>query len=167
MPVHRHPVATSKGAEYLALVPVSPAVVQHLRSSFAQVRRHGDRLGELFYARLFAAAPQVRGMFKSEPKVQSAKLLASLEAIVRNLEDPAANAAMIAELGRRHAGYGARPEHYALVVELLVASIGEILGGAAEGQTLGQWRTALELVSRQMIAAGDSGAQTPPARQER
>jgi nitric oxide dioxygenase len=93
-------------------------------------------------------------MFRTEPQVQAAKLIASLDAIVQNLVDPDANAQMLAELGRRHAGYGAKPEHYDLVIELLVDSMRELMGPAIQDQSLNEWRMALRLVSNQMIAAG-------------
>ena len=163
MPVHRHPVAVSQAPGALAGIPLDRDLSGRLRASFGLLRSEGTRLGEVFYEKLFAAAPQVRGMFRTEPRAQSAKLLASLEAIVRNLENPAANEAMISEMGRRHVGYGARPEHYPLVVGLLVESIAEVLGPRGEARTLEEWRTALELVSRQMLAGGGGGARGPHA----
>lgn len=154
MPVHRHPVADTKAPGPLAQVPLDHALIARLRASYAVVRQRDLKLAEIFYARLFAAAPHLRPMFRGEPAVQAAKLIASLDAIVQNLVDPQANAAMLAALGKRHAGYGAKPEHYDLVIKILVESMHELLGPQTPQQSLDEWRTALRLVSNQMIAAG-------------
>lgn len=162
MPVHRHPVASSRGSESLERLPLDRALIGRLRESFATIRQHGNRLGETFYSRLFAAAPHLRAMFRTDLASQTDKLMASLDAIVTNLAAPEQNAAMLAALGKRHAGYGARPEHYGLVIDLLVESIRETLGEHADDRTLADWRIALRLVSDQMIAAAESD--DPPTR---
>lgn len=170
MPVHRHPIAVSKKPDALASVPLDHQLITRLRDSFRAVHEHGLLLAESFYAKLFAAAPHLRPLFRSDLKSQSEKLIASLDAVVRNLEHPAENAAMLAALGRRHAGYGAKPEHYDIVIELLVDAMGEVLGPSADRRNLEDWRIVLRLVSNQMIAAsedqlGSTGAQpSPPGR---
>jgi len=160
MPIHRHPIATPKGTEPLAHVPLDRELIARLKTSYRLVRENGLRLAEIFYAKLFASAPQLRPMFRTEPSVQAEKLIASLDAIVRNLESPEENAEMLAALGRRHAGYGAKPEHYDLVIELLVGSMQELLGSRADGRSLDDWRLALRLVSDQMIAAAGTADHT-------
>ncbi len=164
MAVRRHPVAISGTPGPLTVVPLDHALIARLRASFERLRGQGSRLGEIFYTRLFAAAPGLRSMFRSDPAEQAAKLVASLDVIVRNLEAPAENAAMLAALGKRHAGYGAKPEHYTLVVDLLVEAMRETLGDDASDQTLSEWRTALGLISRQMIAASEPHAGASPLR---
>ncbi|QOI99243.1 MAG: hypothetical protein HRU70_01555 [Phycisphaeraceae bacterium] len=164
MPVKRHPVAVSERRDPLALLPIDTALIARLRNTYERVRARDLRLAEIFYTRLFAAAPSLRPMFRGEPEAQARKLMAALDTVVRNLEHPAENAAMLAEMGRRHAHYGAKPEHYGLVIDLLVDSMREILNTGAnlaasedgpEG-ALGEWRLALRLISDQMIASADS-----------
>ncbi len=154
MPVHRHPVALSKITDPLAIVPLDMALVGRLRLTYERVRAHDLRLAELFYPKLFAAAPHLRSMFQSDPDAQVRKLTASLDAVVQNFENPAANTAILTALGQRHAGYGAKPEHYTLVIDLLLASMREVLGAQADDRDLDDWRMALRLISNQMIAAG-------------
>jgi nitric oxide dioxygenase len=163
MPFHRHPVATAPQQKGLSLFPIDGALVGRLKASYARVRASEARLAEVFYARLFAAAPGVRPMFRAEPDAQARKLMDALDAIVRNLERPAENASMLAALGRRHAQYGATPEHYALVVELLVGSMKEVLGPDADAQILEEWRLALHLIAAQMIAAAEQDTRSSPA----
>ena len=149
MPVHRHPVAPLPDA-----IPLDHALIARLRAGFERLRPHADRFALAFYTRLFGVAPHLRPLFSTDQRLQAAKLVASLEAIVDNLGAPTQNADMLAQLGRRHAAYGARPEHYPLVVDLLIQSMRDALGHDADPALLDEWRTALELVSRHMIAAG-------------
>lgn len=153
MPVHRHPMAVSKARDPLSMVPVDLGLVQRLRDTYDQLRARQTPFVDLFYRKLFDAAPQVRPMFKSDPASQSQKLLAALDAVVRNLEHPTETAAMLAAMGQRHAAYGAKPEHYDLVVLLLIDAMRETLGPHANDERLDEWRQALQLISAQMIAA--------------
>lgn len=156
MPVHRHPIAFVPGDDSFAKFPLDEELIGRLRDSFDIIRENGARLGERFYARLFEAAPNLRPMFKGDLKAQATKLVDSLDAVIRNLERPTENAVMLAELGKRHVGYGAKPEHYELVISLLTQSMREVLGDQADERCLDEWRQALRLISRQMIAAGES-----------
>ncbi len=157
MPVKRHPIAVSRLPDPLARLPVDTALAARLRATYERVRASDQRLAETFYAKLFARAPQLRPLFKGEPQAQAQKLMSALDAVVRSLEQPAENASMLAELGRRHAQYGARPEHYTLVVDLLVESMQDLLG-EVDRPGLDEWRLALRLISEQMIAGTERGA---------
>lgn len=153
MAVRRHPMAVQTTSDALDRVPLDTALVARLRASYDVVRGHELRLAETFYARLFALAPHLRPMFPNDLRAQAEKLTAALDVVVRNFEDPAANAAVLASLGRRHAGYGVKPEHYTLVVDLLVESMRELGGAAMDEARLQEWHRALQLISQQMIVA--------------
>lgn len=156
MPVHRHPIAATKINDPLANIPLDQALIARLQATYQIVREQDLRLAELFYAKLFAVAPHLRSLFTAEPAAQAKKLIASLDAIVSNLVDPQQNAAMLTALGKRHAGYGAKPEHYVLVIDLLIESMRDLLGAQADEENLREWRLALRLVSDQMIHAATS-----------
>lgn len=158
MPLKRHPVALPNSSSHLARLPLDTALVARLRATYERVRTKDLRLAELFYLRLFAAAPHLRPLFKGDLQAQAQKLTAALDAVVQALEKPEENAAKLAELGARHAQYGARPEHYTLVVDCLIESMRELLGPDAGRPALDEWRLALRLISDQMIA----GAAAPP-----
>ena len=156
MPVHKHPIAMQNASDPLVNIPLDHALIARLRASYSIVREHDLKLAEIFYSKLFAAAPPLRQLFHTDPQVQARKLISTLDAIVENLSQPHKNLASLALLGKRHVEYGAKPEHYSLVVEVLVASMGELLGSRAEPHVLHEWRTALTLISEQMIAAAKS-----------
>lgn len=163
MPLKRHPVAVSNIIEALAGLPLDNALIQSLRTTYERVRAEEMRLATLFYTRLFSAAPALRGMFKGDLSAQAAKLTGALDAVVQNLERPRENAEMLAELGRRHAAYGAKPEHYDLVVDLLVQSMREVLQAGDDDRAIREWRMALRLIADQMIAASEAGSVARPS----
>ncbi|MCA9300010.1 MAG: hypothetical protein KDA28_13145 [Phycisphaerales bacterium] len=160
MSVRRHPIAFIPGDASRAPIPIDLALVERLRTSFAMLRERGHVLGTTFYARLFDSNPELRPLFTSDLEAQARKLVDALEAVVRNLEAPEANQAMLADLGRRHVAYGARPEHYEVVARLLVESMAEVLGSDIDARTLDEWRQAIDLVSRQMIAGARAADST-------
>lgn len=157
MPVHRHPIAVPRGSTRenlrLEFLPLDQALVTRLRSTYQQLHTADRQLAEVFYTKLFAAAPHLRSMFRDDPQSQARKLTAALDAVVDNLEHPARNAELLADLGRRHATYGVRPEHYTLVTALLIESMSDVLGPGASPAALDDWRLALRLIASQMLAA--------------
>jgi len=156
MPFHGHPVAAGALPGPLSAIPLDNELIARLKSTYARVRSNDLRLASTFYAKLFEAAPQLRTLFRDDLAAQARKLTAALDLVVNNFDRPADNAAMIAGLGRRHAAYGARAEHYDLVVDLLIESMREVLGPSADAKALGEWRMVLRLVSNQMIAAAQA-----------
>lgn len=162
MPVHKHPIAMQNSSDPLVNIPLDHALISRLKASYSMVREHNLKLAEIFYSKLFAAAPHLRPLFHTDPQVQSRKLISTLDAIVEHLAEPHKNMATLAALGRRHVEYGAKPEHYPLVIEMLVESVGDLLGARAEPHVLNEWRTALTLISEQMIAATTSSLHRRP-----
>jgi hemoglobin-like flavoprotein len=123
-----------------------------LETSFDLVAPRGEELVSLFYARLFAAAPAVRPLFAgTDLRRQRSMLLAALVLLRKSLRDLDAIVPTLRELGRRHVGYGARPEHYPVVAAVLIASLAEVAGEAWRPEYERAWSAALELVAGAML----------------
>ena len=85
--------------------------LESLETSFDLVATRGDVLMEVFYARLFAAAPAVKPLFAgTDLKKQKTMLLGTLVLLRKSLRDLEAIVPKLRELGARHVAYGARPE---------------------------------------------------------
>ena len=90
--------------------------VEVLQRSFTAVAPKGDEFVAAFYARLFSAHPEVKPLFgATDMAVQQKKLLAALVLAVENLRRPDVLGPVLKDLGRRHTGYLAKPEHYGVV----------------------------------------------------
>jgi hemoglobin-like flavoprotein len=123
-----------------------------LETSFDLVAPRGDELVDTFYARLLAAAPAVAPLFAGTDMLeQKRKLLATLVLLRRSLRDLGAIVPKLRELGRRHVAYGAQPEHYPVVGEVLIASMADVAGEAWRPEFERAWAQALDVVAGAML----------------
>lgn len=160
MSLSRHPLTPS--TQGLANVPVDSGTAALLAASFRAIQVRGQDFADGFYARLFAAHPQVRAMFPADMTAQKAKLLDTLAVVMAHLQDPQGNIKRLQELGLRHVAYGARPEHFPLVIDAMLASMQAVAGPEWNKAVHEQWRRALNLIGEVMINAG-FGQGSPPA----
>jgi hemoglobin-like flavoprotein len=127
-----------------------------LESSFDLIAHRGDELVDVFYARLFEAAPTVQPLFaRTDLRRQKTMLLATLVLLRKSLRDLDAITPKLRQLGARHVEYGALPEHYPVVAEVLLASMAEIAGEAWAEEAAAAWANALELVAGAMLAGAE------------
>jgi methyl-accepting chemotaxis protein len=125
-----------------------------IETTFDLVAPRGDELVEVFYARLFAAAPAVEPLFAgADMPRQRAMLLSALALMRRSLRDVDALAAKLHELGERHVAYGAAPEHYIVVGEVLIASLAEIAGEAWRPEHELAWAAAFAVIAEAMLSS--------------
>ena len=126
--------------------------LEALETSFDAVAPRGDELMDVFYARLFDAAPAVRPLFAgTDLRRQKAMLLSALVLVRKSLRDLAAIVPTLHQLGARHVDYGARPEHYPVVASVLIASMAEVAGSAWSPEYERAWAAALNVVAGAML----------------
>ena len=134
-----------------------------LETSFDLVAPRGDELMDVFYARLFAAAPAVRPLFAGTDLArQKQMLLGALVLLRKSLRNLDAVVPKLRALGARHVAYGAEPEHYAVVGEVLIASMAEIAGDAWRVEYEQAWAMAYGVVAGAMLD-GAAAVETPLA----
>lgn len=128
-----------------------------LETSFDLVAPRGDELMEIFYARLFAAAPAVRPLFEGTDMArQRAMLLSALVLLRKSLRDLDAIVPTLRTLGARHVAYGAEPAHYPIVGRELIAAMQEVAGDAWEPHFTCAWVEAFDVVAGAMIEGADA-----------
>jgi hemoglobin-like flavoprotein len=114
---------------------------------------------DVFYKRLFAEAPAVQPLFfGTDMKRLKAMLLAALVQLRKSLRDLDSVTPALRGLGARHVRYGARPEHYPIVGEVLIASMAEIAGGTWTVEHEKAWTEAFAVVSGAMLDGANSAA---------
>jgi hemoglobin-like flavoprotein len=130
-----------------------------LEESFDAVAPRGDELMDEFYGRLFEAAPAVKPLFAhTDMRRQKAMLLGALVLVRKSLRDLDAIVPKLRELGARHVAYGARPEHYPVVAEVLIAAMASVAGPAWKPAYERAWGDALGLVASVMIEGAEAAA---------
>jgi hemoglobin-like flavoprotein len=131
--------------------------IDALEQSFDQVAPRGDQLVEVFYERLFTVAPSVRPLFTgTDLKRQKGMLLAALVLLRKSLRDLESVAPKLRDLGARHVRYGALPEHYPVVGEVLIGAMAEIAGELWTADYELAWSEAFALVSALMLDGASS-----------
>jgi hemoglobin-like flavoprotein len=134
-----------------------------LETSFDLVAPHGDELMDVFYSRLFEAAPAVQPLFAgTDMRRQKAMLLSALVLLRKSLRNLEAVLPTLHALGARHVAYGAQPEHYPVVGTVLIGAMATIAGDAWEQRYTDAWTEAFGVVADAMIA-GAKSATTPLA----
>jgi diguanylate cyclase (GGDEF)-like protein len=132
--------------------PLTARDIMLLRTSFSLIVPIQDTIASLFYDRLFVIAPEVRRLFPDDLAAQKRKLVALLATCIGRVHDFDALAPVIWELGKRHAGYGARQEHYAVVAEALLWALANGLGIAFVPEVRSAWAKVYSLLAKMMQA---------------
>lgn len=165
MPIYRHPITSSEQilARRLKNIPMDEELIERLKRTYQAARGENElSLARVFYQKLFAAHPALREMFPDDLEQQAAKLISMFDQVVNNLEHPEENSKRLADLGRRHRGYGVQPEHYPIVVSLLTESMRELIDSTenteAQQDSIEEWRLMLTLISQQMTRQSGSGS---------
>jgi methyl-accepting chemotaxis protein len=126
--------------------------LEALEASFDLVAPRGDELMDEFYRRLFEAAPGVAPLFAAtDLQRQKAMLLGTLVLLRKSLRDLDAIVPKLRDLGARHVAYGAEPEHYPVVGEVLIAAMAAIAGPAWRPEHQRAWSQAFEIVAGAML----------------
>ena len=132
--------------------------VDLLETSFDLIAPDGEKLMDTFYARLFETAPSVKPLFeKADLRKQKAMLLGALVLVRKSLRDLDRIVPSLRALGARHVAYGAESAHYAIVGEVLLASMAEIAGSAWRPEYETAWAEAYGLVASVMLEGAATG----------
>ena len=126
-----------------------------VQKSWQAIELLGDDAAGVFYARLFAIAPDTAALFAAtDMRSQRAKLLITLRAVVSQIHDLKQMDTQLEELGRRHTAYGVRPEHYDVVGEALIWTLEQVLSPRFSEKLRAAWIEAYGMIASRMQAGG-------------
>ena len=133
---------------------MTPTQIELIRTSWASVEPIADVAATLFYDRLFDQDPAVRRLFRrTDMAAQKQNLMQTLTVVVKGIDRLEALVPAVQALGRRHAGYGVRPEHYDLVGTALLWTLEQGLGDAFTPEVRDAWADAYGIRASVMIEA--------------
>lgn len=127
---------------------------KRVRESWASLAGDEARVSEVFYRRLFAAAPEKAALFaKADMELQRLKFAEMITDIVRFAHRPEALEEDLELLADRHVEYGVVAADYEAVGAILLASLEEVLGPRFTPEIRQAWaeayRTAADTMLRQ------------------
>ncbi|WP_269471118.1 methyl-accepting chemotaxis protein [Sulfuriflexus mobilis] len=150
-PAKKTPAKAEKVKPYVSPLGLD---VETLESSFAALAPQADDLVKRFYEELFERYPAVKPLFKNTtPAKQRKKLVAALALLVNNLRKPDELVPVLQQMGARHEGYGAEPDHYTAVADTLLDVMAEFAGELWTTEVKNAWHTALTTVATTMLNA--------------
>ncbi|HMB89940.1 MAG TPA: adenylate/guanylate cyclase domain-containing protein [Rhodothermales bacterium] len=122
-----------------------------------------EQFGEVFYRRLFEAAPAARAMFKGHMGGQGRMLAHTLQMAVYGLSRFEAMVPGLVALAQSHIKYGVVPEHFDLFRQIFLATTEEILGKRYNADVEQAWGEAIDRISHVMRKSMSRAASTEPA----
>ncbi len=143
---------------------MSPKQIELVQESFAKVLPIADLAAAMFYNRLFEIAPGLKPLFKGDMQQQGKRLMSMIGVAVRRLNDLPGLAPALHDLGRRHAGYGVKPENYATVGGALLWTLEQGLGAAFTNEVKQAWTAVYGVLADTMVSAANSRPQTTTTR---
>lgn len=132
---------------------MTPQTIALVQDSFRKVTPIADTAAELFYTRLFSLDPALKPLFTGDMKQQGRKLMSMIATAVNGLNDLGALVPAVEALGKRHAGYGVKPEHYATVATALLWTLEQGLGDAFTDDVKSAWVEVYGVLSSTMQRA--------------
>jgi hemoglobin-like flavoprotein len=140
---------------------MTPEQIGLVQGTWARVVPIKDTAAELFYNRLFELDPSLRTLFKGDMKEQGRKLMAMINVAVASLDKLDTIVPAVKDLGRRHAGYGVTPGHYATVAAALLWTLEKGLGDAFTPAAKEAWTQTYTVLANTMQAAAASAESVP------
>ncbi|MEQ8673541.1 MAG: globin family protein [Aggregatilineales bacterium] len=129
---------------------------QLVTESFGKVESIAEQAAGLFYNRLWEIAPETKALFSdTNMRQQGIKLMQTLKVAVGALNDLDALVPVVYNLGKRHINYGVTKEHYAIVGEALLWTLGQGLGEAFTPEVEEAWTEVYGVVASVATSAYD------------
>jgi len=113
-----------------------------VRTTFAQIELHEDRVANLLYQELFRLEPNAKRLFRGDLQEQQKKLMRMLRVAVENINDQSQLQPMLYNLGMIHQSYGIEPHHFVSFGEALMYAIHNILKEQFTHEVEESWRAA-------------------------
>lgn len=124
--------------------------IKLVQDSWAKVVPISETAAELFYGRLFELDPSLRPMFKSSIKEQGKKLMTMISVAVKGLSNLESIVGAVQDMGKRHAGYGVKDEHYDTVAAALLWTLEKGLEDAFTEEVKAAWVETYTLLATTM-----------------
>ncbi len=119
--------------------------IKLVQDSYVEVAKISDVASQLFYNRLFELKPELKSLFKNDIEKQGKMLMQTLTVAVHSLNDLDKLIPVLQDLGRRHATYRVKDEHYDTVAAALLWTLSQGLGKAFTNEVKEAW-TAVYLI---------------------
>jgi hemoglobin-like flavoprotein len=129
---------------------MTPKQIELVQSTWQHVVAIEDQAATLFYEKLFATDPALRGLFKSDLTLQKRALMKMIGVAVNALDRLDTIVPAVRDLGRRHHSYGVKAAHYGTVAGALLATLEQGLGSVFTAEVKEAWTVAYTVLASTM-----------------
>jgi hemoglobin-like flavoprotein len=129
---------------------MTPDKYKLIRASFAEIYFSREESAKIFYDHLFAIAPEMRPLFKSDMESQGKKLMDTLALAITTLGNPDRLTMFLEDTAKRHKEYGATPERYDLVGQALLWMLQVQLGDDFTPELKAAWTELYQYIAKTM-----------------
>lgn len=137
--------------------------INSIRKSFHMLEGKTEEVAMLFYNRLFQLDPSLRKLFRGDMKEQGKKLMDAMIVLNASLDHFQRLRHSLRHMGKRHAEYGVREEHYAVVGTALLQTLEEFAGTKFDSTLKYAWTKLLTVVSGEMLHGASERVAMEPA----
>lgn len=137
---------------------MTPHQIDLVQASWKQVLPVAETAAQMFYGRLFFLDPSLRPLFRGDIREQGRKVMAMISFTVNGLTRLDELVPTVKALGRRHAAYGVRAEHYYTVGAALLWTLEQGLGEAFTPAVREAWTAAYGVLANTMRDAAEMAA---------
>src|SRR6516164_6261926 len=149
----RKPKSFGSASSAATSTRMTPKQIRLINQSFALMSPEADAIPRIFYNRLFQLDPALRKMFPESLEEQGRKLMQMIGTAIGLLGRADQLIPALEALGRRHAGYGVRDEHYETVGTALLWTVEQELGPAFTPDVREAWTQLYVIVATTMREA--------------
>lgn len=135
---------------------ITPQQIKIVQQTWDMITPVSQKMGEEFYTHLFEIAPELKPLFKSNPKDQAMKLMFMISYLVHRLENIQEMKEEVIKLANRHKGYGTEFSHYDIIGKNLLWSLKNNLGKNWNKETEKAWSDTYQLIADLMIQTQSS-----------
>lgn len=125
-----------------------------VKSTAPILAEHGETITRHFYKRMFREAPSLKNIFNQAHQAagdQPRALSQAVYAYAENIDQPQLLATAIKRITNKHVSLQITPDQYDIVGHHLLASIKEVLGGAASDKIMQAWKEAYGELAQLLI----------------
>lgn len=148
-------------------VPRRPALAdidaRLIKDSFSRAMADPARAMEHFFARLFAANPEVRVLFPLTMIQTRHAMYDALACLIMATDRPAECERLLGQLARDHRKFGVKEKHYRPFFDALLGAVEQLAADAWTGRTTAAWQAALDYFAAVMREAAAQDAIDQPA----
>ena len=137
---------------------MTPQQIDLVQASWKQMLPVTETAAQMFYGRLFFLDPSLRPLFVGDMRDQGRKVMTMMSFTVNGLGRLDELLPAVKALGRRHAAYGVRAEHYYTVGAAFLWTLEQGLGEAFTPAVREAWVAAYGVLANTMRDAAEMAA---------